>query len=283
VDWTVRVLPPFPSRRHLPSRLERLRELDGRRAVMVRGAGAEFDSLREYVAGDDVRSIDWRATARTSEVMVRTWRPERDRHVLLVLDTGRMSAGRVGDAPRLDAAMDAALLLAALASRAGDRVDLLAYDRRVRAAVSGVPAGAVLSAMVNAMAPLEPELVESDASGIVGEVLRHARRRSLVVLITGLDAAALEPGLLPLLPVLTSRHRVLLASVSDPRIAEMARGRGDAEAVYEAAAAERAIAERRRMTALLARRGVEVVDAVPEELPPALADRYLALKAAGRL
>lgn len=278
VDRTVRVLPPFPSRRHLPSRLERLRELDGRRAVMVRGAGAEFDSLREYVVGDDVRSIDWRASARASEVMVRTWRPERDRHVLLVLDTGRTSAGRVGDAPRLDAAMDAALLLAALAARAGDRVDLLAYDRRVRASASGD-----LSAMVNAMAPLEPELVEADAGGLVAEVLRRARRRSLVVLITGLDAAVLEPGLLPLLPSLTSRHRLVLAAVSDPRLTEMARGRGDAEAVYEAAAAERALAERRRVTALLAKRGVEVVDADPDELPPALADRYLALKAAGRL
>jgi uncharacterized protein (DUF58 family) len=283
VPWTVRVLPPFPSRRHLPARLERLRELDGRRAVMVRGAGTEFDSLREYVAGDDVRSIDWRASARASEVMVRTWRPERDRHVLVVLDTGRTSAGRVGDAPRLDAAMDAALLLAALAARAGDRVDLVAYDRRVRAAVSGAGAAELLSAMVNAMAPLEPELVESDAGGMVAEVLRRGRRRSLVVLMTGLEPAALESGLVPVLPSLTSRHRVLLAAVSDPRVAELARGRGDAEAVYAAAAAERALAERRRMTALLARRGVEVVDAVPEELPPALADRYLALKAAGRL
>jgi len=174
-------------------------------------------------------------------------------------------------------------LLGALASRAGDRVDLLAYDRRVRAAVSGVGAGQLLSAMVNAMAPLEPELVESDAGGMVAEVLRRARRRSLVVLVTGLDAAALEPGLLPVLPSLTGRHRVVLASVSDPRVTSLARGRGDAESVYAAAAAERALAERRRMTALLARRGVEVVDAVPEELPPALADRYLALKAAGRL
>ena len=104
-------------------------------AVMVRGQGTEFDSLREYVLGDDVRSIDWRSTARLTDVMVRTWRPERDRRIIVVLDTGRTSAGRVGGMPRLDASMDAALLLAALASRAGDRVDLLAVDRRVRARV----------------------------------------------------------------------------------------------------------------------------------------------------
>ncbi len=139
VPWTVRVLPPFTSRKHLPSKLARLRELDGRTSVLTRGEGTEFDSLREYVPGDDTRSIDWRATARQSAVAVRTWRPERDRHILLALDTGRTSAGRVGDAPRLDSSMDAALLLAALASRAGDRVDLLAYDRRVRALVQGRP------------------------------------------------------------------------------------------------------------------------------------------------
>lgn len=131
------MLPPFTSRKHLPSRLARLRELDGRTSVLTRGEGTEFDSLRAYVPGDDTRSIDWRATARQSAVAVRTWRPERDRHILVVLDTGRTSAGRVGDVPRLDAAMDATLLLTALATRAGDRVNLLAYDRRVRAQIQG--------------------------------------------------------------------------------------------------------------------------------------------------
>ncbi|MFD8495651.1 DUF58 domain-containing protein [Amycolatopsis sp. NPDC059657] len=283
VPWSVRVLPPFHSRKHLPSRLARLQQLDGRNAMLIRGQGTEFDSLREYVIGDDVRSIDWRATARASDVMVRTWRPERDRHVVLVLDTGRVSAGRVGDAPRLDAAMDAALLLAVLASKAGDRVDLLCYDRQVRAAVTGSSAGDLLPSLVNAMAPIEPSLVETDARGMVAEVLRRTRRRSLVVLLTGLDAAPMEEGLLPILTSLTSRHQVVIASVADPRVAEMARARGDAEAVYDAAAAEKTLAERRQVTARLGRRDVQVVDATPEDLPPALADRYLALKAAGKL
>ncbi|MBB4686006.1 DUF58 domain-containing protein [Amycolatopsis jiangsuensis] len=281
VPWTVRVLPPFHSRKHLPSRLARLQQLDGRNAVLIRGQGTEFDSLREYVIGDDVRSIDWRATARAADVMVRTWRPERDRQVVLVLDTGRVSAGRVGDAPRLDAAMDAALLLAALASRAGDRVDLVAYDRQVRASVPN--SKTLLPSLVNALATVEPSLVETDARGMVAEVLRRTRRRALVVLLTGVEPAALEEGLFPVLGSLTARHEVLLASVADPRVAEMARARGDAEAVYDAAAAERTLADRESAVARLTRRGVGVVDAVPEDLPPALADRYLALKAAGRL
>ncbi|MFD4715513.1 DUF58 domain-containing protein [Streptomyces sp. NPDC058430] len=283
VPWTVRVLPPFHSRKHLPSKLARLRELDGRTSVLTRGEGTEFDSLREYVPGDDTRSIDWRATARQSTLAVRTWRPERDRHILIVLDTGRTSAGRVGDAPRLDASMDAALLLGALASRAGDRVDLLAYDRRIRALVQGRTVGELLPALVNAMAPLEPELVETDARGLTAAALHTAPRRSLVVLLTSLDAAPVEEGLLPVLSRLTKRHTVLVASVADPTIADMAGSRGNTEAVYDASAAAQAQAERHRTAELLTRRGVTVVDATPNDLAPALADAYLALKAAGRL
>ncbi|MGW3915396.1 DUF58 domain-containing protein [Streptomyces sp. NPDC005070] len=283
VPWAVRVLPPFTSRKHLPSKLARLRELDGRTSVLTRGEGTEFDSLREYVPGDDTRSIDWRATARRTTVAVRTWRPERDRHILLVLDTGRTSAGRVGDAPRLDASMDAALLLGALASRAGDRVDLLAYDRRVRALVQGRAAGDVLPSLVNAMAGLEPELVETDARGLTATALRTAPRRSLIVLLTTLDAAPVEEGLLPVLSSLTQRHTVLLASVADPHVARMAKDRGDIDAVYEAAAAAQAEAGRQRTAETLRRRGVTVVDATPDDLAPALADAYLALKSAGRL
>lgn len=283
VPGRVRALPPFGSRRHLPSRLARLRELDGRTALNVRGQGTEFDSLREYVVGDDVRSIDWRGTARSQTVVVRTWRPERDRHVLVVLDSSRTSAGRVGDAPRLDAAMDAALLLAALASRAGDRVDLLVADRRVRASVRGRTGTALLPALVEAMAPLEPELLEADWSTIVGAIRSRTSQRALVVLLTSLEAAPVEESLLPVLGPLTAHHQVIVASVADPAVLEMARGRADADEVYAAAAAEQTIAERSRVGALLERLGVSVVDAAPEDLPPLLADRYLSLKAAGRL
>ena len=157
--------------------------------------------------------------------------------MLLVLDTGRTSAGRVGDAPRLDAAMDAALLLAALATRAGDRVDLLAYDRRTRIVVERPPSTETLPQLVNAMANLEPELLETDHRGLVVEVLRRAGRHSFVVLFTGLDAGPVEDGLLPVLGQLTHRHTVLVAAVADPRLAEMARARGDTAAVYGAAAA----------------------------------------------
>lgn len=282
VPATLRVLPPFRSRRHLPSRLARLREMDGRSPVQVRGPGTEFDSLRTYVAGDDVRAIDWRASARRSEVVVRTWRPERDRRVLLVVDTSRLSAARLGEAPRLEAELEAALLLAALASRAGDRVDLVAIDRSVRARVTGVGRSALLGAMANAMASLTPSLVELSWTAVTQVVRERLVHRSLVVLLTALEPPAVVHGLLPVAAALARDHQVLLASAADPALEDLRHDRTGKD-VFAAAAAERAALEREAAAAALRRRGIEVVDARPEDLPPALADTYLALKAAGRL
>lgn len=281
VPARLRVLPEFASRKHLPSRLARLRELDGRAAVQVRGQGTEFDSLREYVIGDDVRSIDWRATARRSEVVVRTWRPERDRRVLILLDTSRTSALRVGDAPRIDASIEAALLLSALASHAGDRVELVAFDRRTRARVAGMQGSRLMPALADALATVSPELTEIDWTGAVGVIQERLSQRALVVLLTAIEASAAETGLLEAVARLD--HQVVVASVRDPEVAVLARGRDSAHEVFDAAAAERAELERAAVTMRLRQRGAEVVDALPDELAPQLADAYLALKAAGRL
>lgn len=281
--WTVRVLPPFHSRKHLPSRLARLRELDGQSIVLQRGQGTEFDSLREYVPGDDVRSIDWRGTARSSTVMVRTWRPERDRHVLVVLDSGRTCAGRVDDQPRLDHAMDAALLLSVLASRAGDRVDLLIADRTVRAKVQRTSASDVLARFVNAMAPADASLVESDHHLIATEVSQMVTQRSLIVFLTGMDRASLTEGLLPVLGPVLRKHRIVVASVSDPRIPELLAARSDPADAYAAAAAEADIERRSQTASALRQSGITVVQAPPARFAPELADRYIALKKAGQL
>ncbi|WP_426246141.1 DUF58 domain-containing protein [Nocardioides sp. LHG3406-4] len=283
VPGTVRSLPPFDSRKHLPSRLARLRDLDGRSAVRVRGQGTEFDSLREYVRGDDVRSIDWRASARNRSVVVRTWQPERDRRVVLVLDTSRTSAGRVEDVPRIDSAMDVALLLAALAARAGDRVDFVAGDRLVRSRLRTTGARDVAATLQEAMADLEPVIAEADWTALAGAVTTMGRQRALVVLLTPLEPTAIEEGLLPVLPTLIRHHRVVLASVQDPALSAMAGRHSDAAEVYDAAAAQQVLAQRRRTADLLRTLGVDVVDAPAEALPPALADHYLALKARGLL
>jgi len=280
---SLRVLPPFTSRRHLPSKLRKLRELDGKAAVQIRGAGTEFDSLRDYVRGDDVRSIDWRATARRSAVVVRTWRPERDRRVVIILDTSRTSAARIDDEPRLDTGMEAALLLAVLAERGGDRVDFLAFDRRPRARAGSATTGNLLGQLVQAMAPLQAELIEFDWSAIPGQVRAVSAHRSLVVLLTSLEGGAPEEGLIPMAAQLAQQHVVVVASVRDPMLGRMLQERSNASSVFRASAAERALLEREAVSAQLRHQRVEVVDAEPHQLPPQLADMYIRLKAAGRL
>lgn len=287
----LRVLPPFHSRVHLPSRLTRLRELDGRTPLLIRGQGTEFDSIREYVRGDDVRSIDWRATARHTDpevpgnmrLMVRTWRPERDRRIVIVADTSRTAAARIADEPRLDTAFEASLLLAALASHAGDRVDFLAWDRRLRGRVHGASGPELLTRMVDSMAGIDAELIEADWASVPGQVRRITSRHALVVLLTAADSPGSARGLLSVLPQLTARHTVVVASVADPALIEAGRARDDLEQVYTAAAAERGLLDGERVGAAIRRLGGLTVTAAPQELPPALADLYLELKASGKL
>jgi uncharacterized protein (DUF58 family) len=289
--WTLRAMPEFRSRRFLPEKLSRLRIIDGQMVTRGRGQGSEFDSLRDYVIGDDPRSIDWRGTARREHIVVKQWRPERDRRVLCVIDTGRTSAGRVAAVsdplgtdgePRLDHAIDAALLLASLAAYAGDRVDLLAVDTATHANVSASSKRS-LPKVMEALASLQPALVETDFGRVVSEVLSLERKRALVVLFTTLEPGALGEGLLPVLPNLVSRHTVVVAAVHDPALDALAAQRGTASALHTAAAAERGLAELQRVRAALTRYGVHVVDAPAETFAPAVADIYLNLKSTGRL
>ncbi len=287
---SIRVLPAFNSRKHLPSRLAQLRELDGRTSVLIRGQGTEFDSLREYVRGDDVRSIDWRATARRTDpvqggpnLVVRTWRPERDRRVVVIIDSGRTSAARIDREPRIDTAFESTLLLSALASRAGDRVDVVVFDQRVRGRVQGATGADLMSRLVDTMAGIDPELIETDWSAVPGIVRSVTTQRALVVLATSIDSPGSARGLLAVLPQLTRAHTVLVSSVTDPTVFDAVSERRNRSEVYRAAAAERALLDISRVSAAIRQLGAEVVTGAPQDLPPALADRYIALKAAGRL
>ncbi|MFD0556057.1 uncharacterized protein (DUF58 family) [Stackebrandtia endophytica] len=281
--WKLRVLPPFHTRRLLNEKLARLRVIEGTVAVRGRGQGTEFDALREYVAGDDVRSIDWRASARSQSIVVKNWRVERDRRIVTVIDTGRTSAVRVGDEPRLDAQIEASLLLSTVASVAGDRIDALAVDTEVRAAVDGGVGRNVIPRLLQATAPLEPALAETDFGLVVSEVLRREAKRALVVLFTSLEPGVITESLLPSLPSLTARHRVIVATVSDPQVARLRDQRDTTMDIYRAAAAEQSLLERRKVAAALARHDVDVIDEPVDVFASAVVDRYLMLKATGRL
>jgi uncharacterized protein (DUF58 family) len=137
--------------------------------------------------------------------------------------------------------------------------------------------------MVSSMAPVEPELIELDWAAVPGLVRSITAHHALVVLATTIDAPGASHGLLSVLPQLTRKHLVVVASVTDPSVVDATRSRSTRDEVYVAAAAERAMLDQTRVAAAIRQLGAEVITGAPADLPPALADQYIALKAAGRL
>ncbi|MDO5049846.1 MAG: DUF58 domain-containing protein [Actinomycetaceae bacterium] len=284
LDGDLRSLPEFPARKHLPAALAKLQFVEGQALARQRGQGTEFDSLREWVDGDDVRSIDWRATARRSEdIIVKTWRPERDRHVVMVLDTSRVSAVRLGDVTRLDAQMDAALLLSALCAKAGDSVSMIAGDLDVTARVVKPGPRDVLREMSHAMTPLDANFVEADWSSLGAAVTQFGKKVSLVVVFTPVNPTVLSESLLPVLVSLAKRQHIVLAHALDPDAHELAQGRDSIEDVYLAAAAEYSRERTADAVRGLRSAGITTIQETPEDLPMAVVDHYLNLKSQGLL
>jgi uncharacterized protein (DUF58 family) len=281
----LRVYPPFASRKEAELRIDRARILEvGLRSARGRGGGTEFDQLREYGVDDESRRIDWAATARTGKAIVRTYRAERNQVVIVALDNGRTMAGQVAGVARVEHAMDAVLMLTAVATRLGDRAGLVVFDRRVRAVVPPGHRTDQLTRVSEAMYQLEPELAESDYRGAFTETLVRFHRRALLVVLTELADQALGDTLLPALPLILRSHLVVVASVRDPDLLRWATAPADdVESAYRKAAAQAALEQRRVLAAQLRGLGATVVDAPPGALAPALADAYLKVKAVGRL
>ncbi len=281
----LRVYPPFKSRDEAELRLDRARILEiGLRSARGLGGGTEFEQLREYSVDDEFRRMDWSATARAGKPIVRTYRAERNQTVIVLLDCGRVMAGRVEEVPRVEHAMDAVMMLTYLATRLGDKAGLVTFGSRVNAVVPPSHNGNQLARVTEAMYAIEPELAESDYRGAVTETLSRFRRRALLVVLTDLHHQAVTETLLPVLPLVLRSHVVVVGAVRDPDVERWGRSvPTDASGAYRKAAAVRSLDERGRLAVRLRGAGATVVDAPPGALAPRLADAYLRVKATGRL
>jgi len=279
------VYPRFPSRDEAELRVRRARRQEiGLRTAQGRGGGTEFDQLRDYTPDDESRRIDWAATARTGRPIVRTYRAEQNQVVVTLLDNGRVMAGQVAGVPRVEHAMDAAMALTSVAARLGDRAGLVAFDVTVRAVVPPASGARQVGRVADVFPELYPVLAESDYAGAFAETLARFRRRALLVVLTDLVEQAMLESLLPALPLIASRHRVVIAAVQDPAVVRWAQtSPTDAEEAYRAAAAVDALDERNRSAARLRGLGATVVDAEPGSLAGRLCDIYLDVKATGAL
>ncbi|MCA1844767.1 MAG: DUF58 domain-containing protein [Actinobacteria bacterium] len=275
------VYPDLPAARRLALAVRQGRfRGEGRRVRGPLGLGTDFESVRDYAPDDDVRRINWMATARLGRPMSNQYRLDQDRDVICLVDTGRLMAAPLGDRSRLDAAFDAVTAVAMVADELGDRCGVVAFDSAVRREVRPRRSGG--RAVIEAVFDLEPTPADSDyelAFASVGRV-----KRAFVLVLTDLLEESAARPLVAAVPVLARKHVVTVASVSDPGVAELVtRPPGTVLDVYGAAVAVDVLGARARVVARLTGTGASVVEGLPGELSAACVAAYLRAKYHARL
>ncbi|MBV9775374.1 MAG: DUF58 domain-containing protein [Gemmatimonadetes bacterium] len=249
----------------------------GIRNVRQRGEGGSFESLREYVRGDDPRTLDWKASARRGTLTVRQYEAERRQNVLLAIDAGRLMTQRIDGRERIDHALSAALLLADVAAQHGDRVGLLVFADRVEQYLP--PARVSLSRLADALGSVQARMVEPNYPAAFTYLAKQLRRRSLLVIFTDVIDAAASGALVSHLIRSAGRHLPLAVALRNPELEAVASApAADEPAVFRRAAAEELLQARAAALTAMQRAGVLVADARPQDAAPAVVNRYLEAK-----
>ncbi|MDB4912999.1 MAG: hypothetical protein JWM95_643 [Gemmatimonadetes bacterium] len=256
----------------------------GVRDARRRGEGRSFARLRDYVAGDDPRHIDWKATGRRGHLISREFTVEQSQTVFVLVDAGRSMTQFSGRYPRFEYALSAALLLADVATSAGDRVGALVFDDQLRALVPARRGIAALHALRTALVPLQPTMVEPDYATAFRTLAQRQRKRALIVLITDVIDARSARTLLAHLTRGSSRHLALVVALRNDALLQAAVTTGTrATDLYASAAAEELVTERRTALQRMRDAGVVVVDVAPDAMAAAVVNQYLELKSRGAL
>ncbi len=259
----------------------RLRDA-GFRAVRQRGEGGSFESLREYVRGDDPRSMDWKASARRGQMIVRQFQVEKRQNVMIAIDAGRLMTQKIGGQERLDYALTAALLLADVAALHGDLVGLLVFSDRVTQYLP--PSKTSLSRMADALGDVHAKMVEPNYPAAFTYLAHQLRRRSLLVMFTDIIDARASSALVAHLGRAAERHLPIAVAIRSPELeAAAALDAKDEADVFRRAAAEELLQARAAALTAMQRAGVLVADTRPTDAVPAAVNRYLDVKRRGLL
>lgn len=281
LDQTVRVFPDMVEARRQSMFLLRSRQvsLEKRRSRIV-GLGRDFESLRDYQPGDEVRDICWTVTARRAHPVTRVYQPERSQAVWILVDGGRLLRARIGDHTKLDGMIDAALGLCEVAMAAGDRVGLLTYGRRVHARVAPGRGAPHLRAIVDALATLPSERAEADHAGAAAALLAVQKRRALVVWLTEVAETAGIPDVVENAARLSPQHVVIFGVTRQAVMRAIADAPPDSvDAMYRMLAVQETLERRDVLLKGLRQRGALVVEMEPEAPTALLIDQYLSVKA----
>jgi uncharacterized protein (DUF58 family) len=256
----------------------------GLRQLRRDGRGSEFARLRDYAQGDPVREVDWKATARRGKPVTRVMESERSQSVLICVDAGRSMAARVDGLTKLDHAVNAALYLAFVALREGDRVGLAIFADEVKAYLAPAAGRTQYRKIVDALYSAKPALTYVDYLALFKELNVRLNRRSLLCLFTDLlDEEQASTLALPFRR-LAHRHLPICLSVQDTALEALLRTPPPSpEEAYQQAVASELLTEREQLKAAIGQEGVQMIDVHPEQLSLAAVNRYLDIKARGAL
>ena len=254
------------------------------RKTSWRGEGREFESMRDYVRGDEMRHISWTATARRGRLTTRQYQIERDQNVLIALDAGRLMTARIENETKLDSAVHAALALMSAAARAGDNSGLVIFGRRIKAYLPSGRGREQMDAALEAMYPIEPEMIEPSYRRAFEFIAANTKRRSLVVLLTDLVDEEGSRELLNSLRLLRPRHLPLVVTIADRDLKAVVRDAPeDVNDLFTQSVAEEIIHHREAALRLVESQGGLALDVTAAALAPALLEKYLQVKDRGLL
>lgn len=271
-------------RDHILSRRHHVAMTPHLRTMRFRGLGSEFESLRDYEEGDDVRHIDWKATARHRRVIVRNYEVEHYRDILVLVDHGRLMGGREGTGTKLDRALDAALMLAGVALDSGDRCGVMTFHHEVTAWLKPAAGMPQLRRVLRTLYNVQPEMVETHFRRAFIYLQTRLVKRSLVVVLSDVADAEASRSLAEGLIALRRRHLVLFAALRTPEVeAVLEEPPADPLAPYRSAVAYRLLRDRAEVFARLHKGGVHLLDVSPARLTVPLVNRYIELRETNRL
>jgi len=255
-----------------------------RRKSQWRGEGRDFESLRDYVRGDEMRHISWTATARRGKLVNRQYQMERDQTILVALDAGRLMTARIENETKLDSAVHATLALMSAAARAGDNAGLLVFGRRIQTYLPPKRGAEHLDAALEALYAVEPEMIEPSYSRAFEFVAANSTRRSLVVIITDLVDEEGSSELLSSLKLLRPRHLPLVVTIADRDLKAVVReSPEDERGMFTQSVAEEIIYLREAALRLVESQGGLALDVTAAVLAPKLLETYLRVKERGLL
>lgn len=255
-----------------------------RRRSVRRGEGREFESMRDYVRGDELRHISWTTTARRGKLTTRQYQIERDQTIIVALDAGRLMTGRIGDETKFDTAIHAALALVSASTRGGDNCGIVVFGRRIKTFLPPKKSTGHIDGILEALHDIEPELIEASYSRAFEFIAANTKKRSLVVILTDLVDRDSSAELINSLKLLRPTHLPMVVTIGDRDLnSTVSAVPANLDEVFVQSAAEEIIHHRGSALRQVETLGGLALDVTTQTLAPRLLQTYLKVKERGML